>query len=98
MPLTSWNAIGDSTQRHIGPIAEDWWATFGLGPDDKHVGMTDLGGVALAAIKGLSQEVAERDLRLQEQDERLRTLERQNAELLDRLSRLEASRSATASN
>lgn len=98
MPLTSWNAIGDPTQRHIGPIAEDWWATFGLGPDDKHVGMTDLGGVALAAIKGLSEEVEARDARLQAQDERLRSLERQNAELLDRLARLEAAREVTASH
>lgn len=98
MPLTSWNAIGDPAQRHIGPIAEDWWATFGLGPDDKHVGMTDLGGVALAAIKGLSEEVEERDARLQAQDERLRVLERQNAELLDRLARLEAARDVTASH
>ncbi len=91
MPLTSWNAIGDPAQRHIGPIAEDWWATFGLGPDDKHVGMTDLGGVALAAIQGLSEEVKVRD-------ERLRALEIQNADLLERLTRLEASRSVTASN
>ncbi len=98
MPLTSWNAIGDPTQRHIGPIAEDWFSTFGLGPDDKHVGMTDLGGVALAAIKGLSEEVEARDARLEAQDERLRSLERQNAELLDRLARLEAAREVTASH
>lgn len=97
MPLTSWNAIGDPAQRHIGPIAEDWWATFGLGPDDKHVGMTDLGGVALAAIKGLSEEVEARDERLQAQDERLRALERQNSELLERLARLEAARPIAAS-
>ena len=98
MPLTSWNAIGDPQQRHIGPIAEDWWATFGLGPDDKHIGMTDLGGVALAAIKGLSEEVQVRDERLRAQEERLQALESQNGELLARLARLEAARSATSSN
>ncbi|HEV8581921.1 MAG TPA: tail fiber domain-containing protein [Thermoanaerobaculia bacterium] len=61
MPLTEWNAKTDPQQRHIGPVAEDWWTSFRLGPDDKHVSPTDIGGVALAAIKGLHQVIAEKD-------------------------------------
>jgi len=90
MPLTSWNAKGVPTERHIGPIAEDWWASFGLGPDDKHVGMTDLGGVALAAIQGLGAELQAKQRELADQSARLRVLESQNAALLERLNRLEA--------
>ncbi len=90
MPLTSWNAKGVPEERHIGPIAEDWWAAFGLGPDDKHVGMTDLGGVALAAIKGLQAELAAREAAIAAQSEKLGDLERRNAELAARLARLEA--------
>ena len=77
MPLTEWNAKNDPEQRHIGPIAEDWFATFGLGPDDKHVTTTDLSGVALAAIKGLYQELQVRDAKvaqLEQQIQELRTL------------------------
>ncbi|HEV8582944.1 MAG TPA: tail fiber domain-containing protein [Thermoanaerobaculia bacterium] len=83
MPLTSWNAKDDPVQRHIGPVAEDWWATFGLGPDDKHVSTTDVGGVALAAIKGLHQVVAEKETEIA-------SLKRDNTGLTQRMEALEA--------
>lgn len=76
MPLTSWNAKQDPGQRHIGPVAEDWWATFGLGPDDKHVSMTDVGGVALAAIQALNAELQERDRQIADLQKRIEALER----------------------
>jgi hypothetical protein len=84
MPLTEWNAKTDPDQRHIGPVAEDWWATFQFGPDDKHVSPTDIGGVALAAIKGLHQVVAEKDLAITR-------LQQQNSELAARLAAIEQS-------
>jgi len=37
---------------HIGPMAEDFQAVFGLG-DGKHISTVDSAGVAFAAIKGL---------------------------------------------
>ena len=90
MPLTQWSAKNDPDVRHIGPVAEDWWESFGLGSDDKHVSMTDLGGVALAAIKGLHQEVAERDSLIAELQRRNDELAAQQARLLERLAALEA--------
>lgn len=90
MPLTQWSAKNDPEVRHIGPVAEDWWESFGLGSDDKHVSMTDLGGVALAAIKGLHQEVAERDSLIAELQRRNDELGAQQARLLERLAALEA--------
>ncbi len=39
--------------RHVGPMAQDFYAAFGLGLDDKHITTIDEGGVALAAIQGL---------------------------------------------
>ena len=66
MPLTSWNTKKRPSQRHLGPIAEDWWATFGLGPGDDQVSLTDVGGVALAAIQGLHAELERRDRRIDE--------------------------------
>jgi len=75
MPLTEWSAKTEPDQRHIGPVAEDWWSTFRLGPDDKHVSPTDIAGVALAAIKGLNQVVAEKDSAIAQLQQQNRALE-----------------------
>ncbi|HXO22534.1 MAG TPA: tail fiber domain-containing protein [Thermoanaerobaculia bacterium] len=89
MPLTAWNLKAEPRERHIGPIAEDWWATFGLGMDDKHVSMTDVGGVALAAIKGLHQVVREKDASIAKLQETVDGLQKQNSELAGRLAVIE---------
>jgi len=49
----------DSTTKHLGPVAQDFHAAFGLGTDDKHIATVDADGVALAAIQGLNQKVME---------------------------------------
>jgi hypothetical protein len=65
--------------RHIGPIAEDFAAAFGLGATDgKHINVTDINGVALKAIQGLYQEMQQRLGDLTQQMERL---QRENSEL-----------------
>ncbi len=50
---------------HIGPMAQDFYAAFGLGDSDKHIAQGDAQGVALAAVQGLNQkldvEVRKRD-------------------------------------
>jgi hypothetical protein len=89
MPLTKWNAKTDPSQRHIGPVAEDWWATFGLGPDDKHVSPTDIGGVALAAIKGLHQVDVEKDAEISRLKQTVTRLQQQNDDLAARLAAIE---------
>ena len=42
-------------------MAQDFMAAFGLGDDDKSIGMQDADGVALAAIQGLHQLVQKND-------------------------------------
>ena len=37
----------------MGPMAQDFFAAFGLGDSDKHITTVDADGVALAAIRGL---------------------------------------------
>ena len=61
LPITEWQykveAVGT---KHIGPMAQDFHAAFGLnGADDKHISTVDEGGVALAAIQGLNQKLEE---------------------------------------
>jgi hypothetical protein len=52
LPITEWQYKVDSRgQRHLGPMAQDFHAAFGLnGADDKHIATVDEEGVALAAI------------------------------------------------
>jgi hypothetical protein len=67
---------GTSAVRHVGPMAEDFHAAFGLGADGETLSVTDVSGVALAAIQALLQ--------------RVRKLEEANRELSERLQGLSA--------
>ena len=57
LPLTTWSYRGEPV-RHLGPMAQDFHAAFGLGADDRHIHTLDAGGVVLAAIQGLHALVA----------------------------------------
>ena len=59
LPLTTWNYKADTGTRHLGPMAQDFFAAFGIGPDDQHIATVDADGVALAAIQGLHQKLEE---------------------------------------
>jgi hypothetical protein len=69
LPIERWSYKGE-TVRHLGPMAQDFAAAFGLGADDRHIFPLDAGGVALAAIQGLHRLV-------QTQEARLEVLERE---------------------
>ncbi len=53
MPISKWNFKDDAATTHMGPMAQDFYAAFNLGTDDKHIATVDADGVALAAIQGL---------------------------------------------
>jgi hypothetical protein len=75
VPLNYWSYTSEAGNvRHMGPFAEDFKAAFGLGNDDKAIGLLDIDGVNFAASKALEERTAG-------QDERIRTLEAQVAEL-----------------
>ncbi|MFC3151270.1 tail fiber domain-containing protein [Litoribrevibacter euphylliae] len=71
MPKWFYKANGESIQ-HIGPIAEEFQAAFGLngGVSDK-IATVDLGGVALASIQELSKQVKQKDKEIAELREEL---------------------------
>lgn len=76
LPISSWNYRGAAANdRHLGPVAEDFHAAFGLGPSDHFVAPNDVAGVALASVKALQQEVHARDQRIEALETRLRELE-----------------------
>ena len=90
VPVHTWSyKTQDTSIRHMGPAAQDFYAAFGLGDSNKAVATIDAEGVAFAAIQGLYQQN-------QELTRRVAELEAQNAELRAQLqtitARLEALR------
>jgi Chaperone of endosialidase len=57
LPVRRWHYKAEPSVRHIGPVAQDFYRAFGVGPDNKHIASVDADGVALAAIKGLNEKV-----------------------------------------
>jgi SMC interacting uncharacterized protein involved in chromosome segregation len=51
---------------HLGPMAQDFYAAFAVGMDDKHISMVDADGVALAAIQGLNEKVEQKETEITE--------------------------------
>jgi len=66
MPVSAWTYKHDAEDgiRHIGPMAQDFYAAFGTGRDDKGISSRDGSGVALAPIQALSDENADLRARL----------------------------------
>lgn len=57
LPISEWNYRTQSdTLKHIGPTAQDFKATFGVGSDGKSISTIDPSGIALAAIKELGRQ------------------------------------------
>ena len=79
LPVSEWSYKEDAATRHIGPVAQDFYSLFNIGTDDKHIAPMDEGGVALAAIQGLNQKVAEqlkaKDAQIQELRQKVERLE-----------------------
>jgi hypothetical protein len=86
MPISRWNFKGDTATPHVGPMAQDFHAAFGLGTDDKHIATVDADGVALAAIQGLNQKVEAENTALREE---LKRRDAENMEFKNRLEKLE---------
>ena len=76
IPVTTWNYKSQNPSiRHIGPMAQDFYAAFGVGEDDTHISTLDADGVALAAIQGLYQLVQEQAAQIADLEARLAALE-----------------------
>jgi hypothetical protein len=58
LPISEWRyKVERNGVKHLGPMAQDFHAAFGLGESDRAIGSVDADGVALAAIQGLNQKV-----------------------------------------
>lgn len=60
LKIKSWNYKSQANSiRHIGPMAQDFYGSFGLGESDLMISSIDMDGVILAAIKGLNNRLNE---------------------------------------
>ncbi len=76
LDVSEWSFISEGPGvRHVGPTAQDFQAAFGLGDDDTHIALSDLSGIALAAIQELAGRLAEKDRQIAALTERLAALE-----------------------
>jgi trimeric autotransporter adhesin len=65
MPIYTWRYITEvSGALHMGPTAQDFRAAFGLGDNERSITTVDADGVALAAIKGLKQQLDQKDAKI----------------------------------
>jgi hypothetical protein len=80
LPVSEWSYKTDAATRHIGPMGQDFYSTFNIGTDEKHIAPIDEGGVAFLAIQGLDQklesEAKEKAAEIQELKQRLAALEK----------------------
>jgi hypothetical protein len=91
LPITRWSYKTERGVRHVGPMAQDFYAAFGVGEDDRHITSIDEDGVTLAAIKALhahNRALHVQNARLSSHERALRDA---NVRLRNRLSLLEAS-------
>ena len=79
LPLSEWSYTDDPGVRHVGPMAQDFHAAFGVGPDERHIAMVDADGVALAAIQALHRLVEDQGAELAQLRARLADLESRRA-------------------
>ncbi len=75
LPLSSWRYNASPDAKHVGPMAQDFYTAFGLGNTDKGIATVDADGISLAAIQGLYQIVQEQQVKIEELETRLATLQ-----------------------
>jgi hypothetical protein len=100
LPISTWNYTSEGAQvRHLGPMAEDFYQSFGLGVGNTSIGVQDLASVSLAGVKALEERTAELQSKTAEVDQlraEVGQLRAANATLEQRLTAIERSLQATA--
>ena len=83
IPIETWRYKAQpGNARHLGPVAQDFYAAFGLGEGEQTIDTVDADGVALSSIQALYG-------RLQAQGEEVAAIKAENQALRNDLSRLQ---------
>jgi hypothetical protein len=89
LPISTWTFKQEPSGTHIGPMAQDFHAAFGLGNTDAGIMTVDADGVALAAIQALAADGREQRSGFRVQQEQIKSLEAENEALKTRLDAIE---------
>jgi hypothetical protein len=82
LPVTMWNYRRESEGvKHIGPVAQDFYATFGVGSDDKTIASMDAAGISLASVQELYRRAREQQEEIGRLRARVEELEGQKARI-----------------
>lgn len=91
IPIQTWNYTQDADAvRHMGPMAQDVYAAFGLGIGEEHLAPLDVNGIALASIQALADRLDAQSEENASLRDDVAALQEQNARLAERVARLEA--------
>ena len=90
IPVTSWNYISEGRQvRHLGPMAEDFFEQFELGTGNTSIGVQDLAGVSIAAVKELDDQLQQKNAEIEKLQSEVKQLRANQSELEKRLQTIE---------
>lgn len=90
IPVTTWNYISEGKSvRHLGPMAEDFFNEFRLGTGNTSIGVQDLAGVSIAAVKELDDQLQQKNAEIERLQNEVKTLRSNQAELEKRLEAIE---------
>lgn len=85
LEISNWNYKSENPNiKHIGPVAQDFYAAFGVGNDDKSISTIDPAGIALATIQELEKRTSYLQMENQSLKEKIALLE-QNLKKLEEL-------------
>jgi hypothetical protein len=82
LEIAEWSYIDTPGVRHMGPMAQDFRAAFGLGFSETGLATRDLSAVAVASVKALNEALEEKNVEIE-------ALASENDELRAQLSKLD---------
>ena len=82
LDIQQWTYKDRPEEKHVGPVAEDFYEAFGLGQGDKNISTIDADGIMMLALQALQEENEE----LKDKNDQL---EQGQLEILQKLELLE---------
>ncbi len=91
IPITEWNyKAQDTSIRHIGPMAQDFYAAFGLGESNRHISTIDADGIALLSIQALYELSLEKEKKIEQLTKEIEMLRAADAKKSQEITELKA--------
>ena len=75
VPISTWTYKDDHSVLHLGPMAQDFYAAFGLGVGETKIATIDTSGVALASVQALYRKLQTKEKTIEDLEARLAALE-----------------------